>query len=78
MIYYRVKKQFNDKQLLKKNGVGWSYYGFLIPNELYTKNEIIRLQKNHVNISFDFFDPVEISKKNIYWFFGARFDSPLK
>lgn len=78
MTYYRVKKQFNDKQLLKKSGKGWSYYSFLIPNELYTQKEIEKLQKNQVNISFDFFDPVEIPKNTTYFFFGARFAGALK
>ena len=78
MTYYKVKKQFNDKQLLKKNGSVWNYYGFLIPNELYTEKEILRLQKNHVNISFDYFDPVDIPKNTTYFFFGARFAGALK
>lgn len=74
MRYYKVKKEYNNKQLLKNH----AYYDFLIPNELYTQKEIERLQKNHVNISFDFFDPVEIPKNTTYFFFGARFAGALK
>lgn len=44
----------------------------LIPYELYTKKELIKAGLiQHINT---FFKPVEISKNNIYWFFGARFE----
>lgn len=80
MTYYKVKKQYNDKQLLKykKGAIYPEYYGFLIPNELYTGCEIKRMQARGINIKFDYFEPVNVSKNNIYWFFGVRFSGALK
>lgn len=44
----------------------------LIPYELYTKKELIKAGLiQHIDTLFE---PVEISKNNIYWFFGARFE----
>ncbi len=78
MTYYKVLKQYNNKNLLQKKRGSLCYYGFLIPNELYTAAEINRMQARGIDIRFDYFEPVEISKKNIYWFFGARLSGALK
>lgn len=49
---------------------------FLISRELYTKGEVAKAQKNG-KVSADFinthFECVEVSKRNVYWLFGARF-----
>ena len=44
----------------------------LIPYTLHTKKELIKAGLiQHIDT---FFEPVEISKNNIYWFFGCRFE----
>jgi len=67
MKYYRVKPQYDQKMQLNKQG---KYAGFYIANELYTEKEAARQYLNPA-----FMELVEISKKKIYWFFGARFES---
>lgn len=75
MRYYKVKASKDQKPIYSKQG---KYKGFLIGNELYTGNELMKLVKD-TGIDFnkfiaDCFYPVEISKKSVYWFFGARFE----
>lgn len=60
MLYYKVKPGFDQKK--RRDG------SILIVNELYTPWE-----KEHFNISDNAVDPVEISRKAVYFFFGARF-----
>lgn len=72
MTYYRVKPQYDNKQRFVY--VGHSNLkirpdGILVANELYTPSERERLA-----MKADFFDKVEISKKKVFWLFGARFD----
>lgn len=70
MTYYRVKPQYDNFRLIRDH----EYHGILIANELYTGKELV---KNKIlfchRVEPDFFEKVEISKKKIYWFFGARF-----
>ena len=63
MLYYRVKPEFDCKH---------DYFtGYTtIKNELLTERE--RNSKFRY-LSDDVFEIVEISKKKIYWMFGARF-----
>lgn len=73
MKYYRVKPEYDNK---------WRYVyvghsnlkikrdGILIANELYTPRERERLAAKA-----DIFDEVEISRKRVYWCFGARFSN---
>lgn len=60
MTYYKVKPEFDQKK--RRDG------SILIANELYTPRE-----KERFNISDKAVDPVEISRKVVYFFFGARF-----
>lgn len=62
MVYYRINKAGSDKFI---NGVQLT----TVKNELFTEKE---MRKN--GIPFSYADKVEISKRNIYWFFGARFE----
>ena len=71
MKYYRIKPQYDNKIRYTWNnhhqGVS---NGILIANELYTPKEY-----NKLAICPDWVELVEVSKKKIYWFFGARFES---
>lgn len=70
MTYYRVKPQHDNFRLIRDH----KYHGILIANELYTGKELVK--KNILlcyRVEPDFFEKVEISRKKIYWFFGARF-----
>ena len=73
MKYYRVKPEFDNVQ--------FSVNEFFVANELYTEKEIEKIRKKY-NILYakvynfnKIFEIVEISKKRIYWFFGARFEN---
>ena len=61
MLYFKVKKEFDQKRR-KDNSI-------LIQNELYTKKELEKFE-----IPLNRVDTIEISKKDIYFFFGARFN----
>lgn len=67
MVYYRVKPEFDNVPYNDK-------YDFLIANELWTEKELIKKRVLFGRkITFACFDRVEISKREIYWFLGARF-----
>lgn len=72
MTYYKVKPKYDNFRLIKNH----KHCGFLIVNELYTGKE---LEKSGILFCYgvkpDFFEKVEISRKKVYWFFGARFAS---
>ena len=68
MKYYKVKQEYdNTKRVVLKNGKK-VIDGILVGTELYTPAEKKRILNND-----DCFELVEVSKKQIYWFFGARF-----
>ena len=60
MKYYKVKPEADNKR--RSDG---SIY---VANELYTEKEAEKFKLNKA-----FLDVVEVSKKSVYWFFGARF-----
>lgn len=60
MLYYKVKPEFDQKK--RRDG------SILIANELYTPRE-----KERFNISNKAVDPVQVSRKAVYFCFGARF-----
>ena len=60
MKYYKIKKEYDNKK--RSDG------SILIANELYTEKE-----KEKYNIPTLCCEVVEVSKKKVYWFFGARF-----
>ena len=74
MKYYKVKAEFDQ---FKIDGNG----NFLVANELYTKREVGKIREKYEHFhrkayNFDrMFEVVEISKRKIYWLFGARFAS---
>lgn len=69
MKYYKVKPQYDNKTRYKRNNHHQSIpNSILIENELYTPHEFSQLTNCPA-----WFDIVEISKKKIYWCFGARF-----
>lgn len=71
MKYYRVRPEFDNK------AVGRNYY--LVGNELLTEAELRRLRTRYnryylVPLNFErIFEEVEVSKRSVYFFFGARF-----
>ena len=62
MKYYKVNPQYDGKS---KRSHGDVY----IANELYTEREVQRR-----NLNRTFLEEKEIYPKNVYWFFGARFE----
>lgn len=73
MLYYRVKPDMdNRKRYVYVGGSNQKIKvdGILVGNELYTPRERERIAN-----ADKFFDAVEISRKNVYWFFGARFSN---
>lgn len=64
MKYFKVKPEADQKYKNPKIHDGNIY----IANELYTEAEVKRQKLNRV-----FLDEVQISKRRIYWLFGARF-----
>lgn len=69
MKYYKVKPEYDNKTRYK-----YSYHGqgvpdgIIIADELYTPKEFEKLAMCPA-----WFELVEISKRKIYFFFGARF-----
>lgn len=66
MKYYKVKPQYDGKA---KGSRGYEN-GVYIANELYTEREVQRQ-----NLNRTFLEEKEISSKNVYWFFGARYEN---
>ena len=62
MKYYKVKPKADNRE--RPDG---SIY---IANELYTPAEAKKY-----NLNMDYVDVVEVSKRCVYWFFGARFEA---
>ena len=72
MLYYRVKKEYDQTQKLiwKRQKHAWYQDGILIQNELYTARELAP----YGNINENMFDIIRIPKNKICWFFGARYE----
>lgn len=69
MLYYRVK---TPDKLYRFNG-----YLQTVRNELYTPKEIAKYSvpdKHGLKMRLEWLEPVKVSKKRIYWCFGARFE----
>ena len=69
MKYYRVNEKGADKYIFNHFTNGRQSSVHLIKNELYTEKE-----REKEQIPFSYLEEVNISKKNIYWFCGARFE----
>ena len=71
MLYYRVKPENDNKNRYKfRRGGGLEIDGIFVENELYTPKEI---SKYLGGVSMC--DPVHVSKKQVWFFFGARFSN---
>lgn len=69
MKYYRVKPEYDNKKRYQWNNHRQGVPdGILIGNELYTPAEYKKLANCPA-----WFEEVEISRKKVYFFFGARF-----
>ena len=76
MTYYRVKPEYDNTRYTRtdKRTGRTTWGGFLIANELYTLRELERMAENGCKRLEPYkFEPVEISKRRVYWCFGARF-----
>ena len=60
MQYFKVKKEYDQYTKTK--------LPILVKDELLTKKEMEKY-----NVPEKAVDPIEVSQKRIYWFFGARF-----
>lgn len=60
MLYYKVKEKYDQVKLPKRD--------IYIKDEILTIKEIIKYEVN-----MNYVEPVELSPKETYWFFGARF-----
>ena len=71
MLYYRVKPQYDNKKRYRWNnhGQGVADGSILVANELYTPGEFRKIANCPA-----WFEKVNISKRNIFFFFGARFE----
>ena len=70
MLYYRVKPEYDNARLLNRTTRAFDLA--LVGNELYTEKEWERLVLRY-RVSAIVCEPVQISKRNTYFFFGARF-----
>ena len=70
MEYYKVLPQYDNKKRYRwNNGQRIPDGSILVANELYTPYEFAKLANCPA-----WFEKVNISKRNIYFFFGARFE----
>ena len=71
MKYYKVRPEFDNKHVTADY--------FLVGNELYTTAELRRLESRYnryyrTPLNFHrMFEEVEVSKRSVYFFFGARY-----
>lgn len=70
MLYYRVKPEYDNARLLNRTTCAFDLA--LVGNELYTEKEWERLVLRY-RVSAIVCELVQISKRNTYFFFGARF-----
>lgn len=74
MHYYRVKPEYDQKQRIKnhKYSIKRKPDGIFVANELYTAGELDKFYLTKAQDSW--FEPVDIPKNKVYWFFGCRFE----
>lgn len=65
MQYYQVPEKLKGKFVYKPKGGIFTF----VENELLTAKECLRY-----GIPTRVLQPVEVSRKKIYWFFGTRFE----
>ena len=72
MKYYKVRPEFDNKRVARSG-----YY--LVGNELLTPAELRKLENQYSKYALTpsnfmrMFEEVEVSKRTVYFFFGARF-----
>lgn len=72
MLYFKVKPEYDNKRVYYMcDDCGHFVDDILIANELYTPNELSRLRE----VSLEWFELVDVKEEDIYFFFGARFES---
>lgn len=77
MIYYKVNPKKDQTPVYRVKGKQLINDGYiLVGNELYTGKELTKMFGNRmIKETFeDTFEKVNVSKKKVYWFFGARFE----
>ena len=80
MLYYRIRKEYDQKPRMKygrRGGLEWD--SIYIGGELFTPKEVEKEYKTHlVGVPVEkLFEVVNVSKKSVYWFFGARKSTQL-
>ena len=77
MKYYKVRKEYDQTQVLKTGRHGLKIDRVLVGNELYTPEELKKLLNGAtlrgIRDNEIVFDPVEVNRNDTYTFFGARF-----
>ena len=75
MKYYRVRPEYDNHPIFKRNGNMLTPADVLIGNELYTKKELDKLFKTHTIgiIHAPVFEEIHIPKTRTFTMFGARF-----
>lgn len=69
MIYYRVKRNYDDYDLVDRKLLKKCRLKVLVKDELYTLKEI---EKN--DIPLETLEKIEIKRTRTFYFFGARFE----
>ena len=78
MVYFKVKKEADQIPVYRPKKHGYIVRQNLIANELYTQKELEELCED-CGLNFDKFSTkhfklIQISSRNTYIFFGARFE----
>lgn len=83
MLYYRVPQSFDNSRVLRRGKDNILRYTdiFLVGKALYTDREIQKMRATYFEtyrrgrflLRDEIFEPVQVSKKKVYWFFGFRF-----
>lgn len=79
MKYYRVLQIYDQSIYWKRGKIGKHcliYGGFLIGGELFTEKDLKRFDKvrfYNLHRIEQMVEPVEVSRKRVFWSFGARF-----
>lgn len=69
MKYYRIPAALDQRPVYKRCAGGWTFARHLIGGELYTAKECARY-----GLRLEALEELEISKRRVYWSFGARFE----
>lgn len=73
MLYFKVKPEYDNVPMsYVDDETGYLLHNdILIADELYTPNELSRLR----DVSLEWFELVDVKEEDVYFFFGARFES---